>query len=288
MRWASILVMLAAITAAEARWGGCSSAAVAVVACPCGKEACDCGGTCQCYEWKTTTIEGGEGRLLLWRGGKLLGFWDVEQAYYRPWLGGENWGERGNPPHPAPVGREPNFGVDREKVAPVSRVTLNGREITRDKAIQVIEQSKIPDDSKKFRLVVIGAEADRKRVTDAWASVEPAVKDRFAVWSVPPDHWSLKDGETGEPVFKATGSPTVYCQAPGGKSLHRQDDFTGPQDFEAIRKAVKKYDAAADPDLRKPAPKTPAVDPSESPLPVVPTCCVVAAIAAAYYFRKDK
>ena len=46
---------------------------------------------------------------------------------------------------------------------------------------------------------------------DNWASLR----------GYPPNHWSL------EPGFVTTGSPTIYCQAPSGKVLHRQDDYQG-------------------------------------------------------------
>ena len=50
--------------------------------------------------------------------------------------------------------------------------------------------------------------------------------------------------------FVTAGTPTVYLQAPDGKVLHRQDNYS-PGDFQAIRKAIDKYDAKRDPDVRQ-------------------------------------
>lgn len=151
-----------------------------------------------------------------------------------------------------------NFGMDWTPQGPakITRHDKHGdREITRATAIKEMAAHDIPDDSKKLRLTVIGDTATRKPVMDQWASVEAELKDRVVAWSVPPDHWSLKDTDTGAQVFKANGSPTVYLQAPGGQVLHRQDDGVGA--VEAVRKAIKKYDADKDPDLRKPSPVVP-------------------------------
>ena len=49
------------------------------------------------------------------------------------------------------------------------------------------------------------------------------------------------------------GQPTVYCQTPGGKVLHRQDDYAGGAvaAVAALRKAKDTYEARRDPDLRR-------------------------------------
>lgn len=242
----------------------------------------------QTYEWKEPPkeTENGEGRFFLWRDGKMIGVWFPDHGHYRAWLGGDNWGTPTTPPHPAPA--KMNFGLDEEKIGSGHSITMNGKEITRSKALDMIEKQRIPDDSKKFRLVIIGPDADRKRVADAWGSMDAEIRDRFAVWSVPADHWSLKDGETGETIFKCGGSPTVYCQAPGGKVLHRQDSFGDVGDLEAIRKAVKKYDQK-DPDLRKPDPNKPAPNgPAEPVHPMLPIAGLLGAAGAYYLVRKDK
>jgi hypothetical protein len=152
---------------------------------------------------------------------------------------------------------ETNFGLSWAKLTGEQKITMNGHEITMQHAMSVMD-GQIPDDSKKLRLVVIGTPEHRKPVQDAYLKMDQEFKDRVAPWFVAHDHYSLKDTTTGETIYVASGKPTVYLQCPTGKVLHRQDDFTGFGDFEAIRKAVKEYDAKKDPDLRKsPAPAAP-------------------------------
>lgn len=161
-------------------------------------------------------------------------------------------------------------GVYQDKLRG-SRITINGRDIVGDP---------IPDDSKKLTVTVIGTKADRDKAAAELRTHPDA--ERFNVWSVPPDHHSLKDTETGKTVYKTDGTPTLYVQAPDGKVLHRQDDAVNVVD--AVRKAVKGYDAAKDPDLRKahPSPKPTTPD----AVGAFPTCCLMAAIAVLLYLSR--
>lgn len=174
-------------------------------------------------------------------------------------------------PVPPVQPQDKNFGVDESKIVQ-NRITYNGREITMAEALDAIGVE-LPDDSKKFRLTVIGSDVERKTVIDAFNDLEPSLKERISAWSVPPDHWSLKDLQTGKVAFKNDGHPTIYLQGPDGKSLHRQDDFMGPADLEAIRRAVKAYDATKDQDLRK--------VPDKASLPSIPTPIIVIGVLLA-------
>lgn len=142
-----------------------------------------------------------------------------------------------------------NFGVDWSKIGPHS-IEYNGRKITCDTALERIG-GQIPNDANKFRMVCIGSKAECDAVKSAWAAVEQSLRDQVSPWYVAPDHWSLKDTVSGELRYKVDGHPTIYLLAADGKSIHRQDGFTGAQDFEAIRKGVKGYDPTKDVDLRK-------------------------------------
>lgn len=190
------------------------------------------------HEWRR--IDGDSKRWYLFAGQLQLGGYDPELRIYRTYdAATDTWGApQDSPPAAAPA--VPNCkGVDASKLTG-SRFEING---------QKVSMGDIPDDSSKPRVTVIGSDADRKKVTDAIKSSDLAGK--VAVWSVEPSHWSLRDSDGGEPRFKTDGKPTVYVQAPSGKVLHRQDDWQGPEDVGAIRKALKGYDAALDPDLRK-------------------------------------
>jgi hypothetical protein len=225
----------------------------------------------QPLQWRTSPEIPDEAQL--YRGGVQIGSWCFSEQYYLPIIGNQ-WGQKQdkapiapppvivgqkkvtqplvpNDPEPKvdPIDEIPNFGVEWDKIAD-HQATYQGRVIPCDKAIELIGKQ-VPDDSKKFRLTIIGTDAEHKEALLQFASLEPEVKDRFNTWAVGSDHWSLKDGVTGQTVFNTKGNPVLYVQAPDGQVLHRQDD---PKDLpQAIRKAVKNYDQTKDPDLRKPS-----------------------------------
>lgn len=226
-------------------------------------------------EWRK--IPGVPDEAQLFRGNVQLGSWCFSERYYRPIIGNA-WGEKQpNAPIAPPVlmidqpplvkvtmlmpeaeefaqAKDPdltdpkNFGVDWDKIAD-HQATYSGRIISCEKAIELVGKQ-VPDDSKKFRLTIIGTETEQKEALAQFAMLESEYRDRFNTWAVSADHWSLRDG-AGQAVFHTKGNPVLYVQAPDGQVLHRQDD---PKDLStAIRKAVKSYDAAKDTDLRKPS-----------------------------------
>ena len=62
-----------------------------------------------------------------------------------------------------------------------------------------------------------------------------------------PNNWAVKDG------FFTEGKPTIYLQAPNGKVLHRQDDYSDGASVlaTALRKADPNYSPTEDRDARK-------------------------------------
>jgi hypothetical protein len=153
---------------------------------------------------------------------------------------------------PAPPGQQSdkNFGLDRFRIPVWESIVKDGERISPAEYRAALE--KVPDDKDVPWLVVIGSKEKREAVLQAWNASQGAGKEKLAVrvWSVPPDHWSLKDLATGRPAFKVEGEPTIYLQAPDGRVLHRQDDYRGPGDIEAIRTVKKNYDAKKDTDWR--------------------------------------
>lgn len=170
-------------------------------------------------------------------------------------------------------------GVDRSKLsdARVERVTINGREVTRDVALDAIGKPEIPDDGAKLRATIIGTEAECGAV---WKDVltHPALaeaREKYVWQSYPPGHWALRPG------FIQSGHPTIYFQAapdkPGGsaKVLLRLDSYPGALALaEAVRKADPNYDPAKDPNGQakpKPEPKPDApLAPAPKPAPGAP------------------
>lgn len=143
-----------------------------------------------------------------------------------------------------------NFGVylDKKPAVPVYRI--NGKEVSREAAMEAIEKGGLVDDSHKRRLTIIGSEDERKKVlADLTGPLAPLASD-LLVQAYPPDNFAVHDAG-----FRSSGHPTIYLQAPDGKVLHRQDDYQDGAEglAKAIRKADPNYDASKDKDQRKDA-----------------------------------
>ena len=204
----------------------------------CGAATADVDGADD-YRWLSTPDE--PTRLYLYRGGVQQGGYDLEAHYYRP-FDGTAWGAPCEPPLPPPC-----FGVVRDKPPEEPRYLLNGAPVGAEEARDAVEKTLV-DDRTKLRVTVIGPDAVRKKVRqeiEAHPAFAP-LRDSMSIRDYPPDHWSLAVG------FVTTGQPTVYCQAPTGKVLHRQDDYGGGADaaVTALRRAKETYDPRLDPDLR--------------------------------------
>ena len=210
------------------------------------------------------------GQWNLHDGNRWVGSYDPATGVYLPILAGGGWGDACAPPLAPPRRPEPdcdpargcamvggvqNFGLEVDKLQGKGaevRYKLGDREVPREAAVDAMKNG-VPEFAGKFRLTLIGTKDETAPALKAWAESEDVkdVRERVLVSSVPPDHWWLKDTTTGKVMFESAGHPTIYFQAADGKVLHRQDGYTGPADFQAIRKAVDGYDAKKDPDRRK-------------------------------------
>ena len=185
----------------------------------------------------------------------------------------------------APAEQPPNFGLMQEKLDGGEKTRINGRDATAAEAVEAIENS-VPEAAKKPRVVVIDADAGRrKQVRDELGRL-PECTD-CVVQAYPPDHWHLLDLKTRQPGFFTGGAPTVYLLAADGRVLHRQDEYAGgaAAAAEVFRRARADYDPKRDPDRRKPQPAPPAPprpDPGPVPAPQpIPTWAWLAALGAA-------
>ncbi len=191
------------------------------------------------YRWVQSTTD--PGRVYLYRAGVQVGGYDLAEHFFRP-FDGKVWGERTEPPLPPPC-----FGVACGKIGAGPTYKLNGQSISPHAAYEAVEKG-LNDDGRKLRVSIIGPSPLREKARadlDKHAGFA-AVRDQYAVRDFAPDHWALKPG------FVTAGKPTIYCQDPEGKVLHRQDDFAGGADalVAALRRARDSYDPRRDPDLR--------------------------------------
>ncbi len=197
-----------------------------------------CGATAQePSDWRYNA--GDSTTAYLFDKGKQIGGYSYSGGYWRDYdYKANTWGEKvfcAREDVPKYIGKRPApvTGLDWDKIGNRSKVELHSKdgttkEISREEAIERMRPTEagkddIPDDSKKFRLTIIGTPAERKPVMDAWAQVEPAIRDRVVTWCVAPDHHSLKESDSGQLRFKNDGKPTIHLTAPDGQSLHRQE-----------------------------------------------------------------
>lgn len=221
------------------------------------------------YEWR----EAGPGWQYLYRRGRLIGAWDGTRYATRcydgwqdappPWQATPEVDEPADAePLPMPagkdqsvlIGQEPvteNHGVNLDRLGGSARKRwqINGRDVSREMAVQYLTEG-LPDDSTWLRVTVIGPESDRQRVVEDLRA-HPAYADFRG-------RLLVQGYDAADPMIAGIGAvrdgrPTVYVQAPSGKVLHRQDDYAGgPEKLAgAIRKADPNYKPARDPDLSK-------------------------------------
>ena len=189
------------------------------------------------------------GRWYLYADGQLVGGFDIAGQYYRPYLSAtDSWGLIS--PSPEPEQTSSVFGVDTSKLSGKDAYTVYSddgcKRISKHEAHRMVGQ-KLEDDSSKLRITIIGDDGRQKQVSADLQSLMKDIDSWAMLRGYPPGHWAL------EPGFVQSGSPTIYCQAPSGQVLHRQDDYEGGPSptVEALRKAKTNYDARKDPDLRK-------------------------------------
>jgi len=214
------------------------------------------------YEWRTFPDDSDQ--VSLWRDGRQLGNYRFSTRTYYPRLAPDVWGEPCAPPYPPPGGELPaqvepdgtmNFGLDLSRMAPSGKHILNGKEVSKQTILEALGEPRIPDDSRWLCLTIIGSDASRQRVLDDLQS-SPALapwRGRIKVQEYPPDHWAVRDAG-----FPCGGEPTICCQAPDGKVLHRQDGYRGAEALaEVLRKADPSYRPEKDPDLNRPLANVP-------------------------------
>lgn len=201
------------------------------------------------FNWKPWND--GSGDYSLMRGDAQHGFYRGRDGRFFPLDRTTRvFGPACEPPIEPPVR---HFGViptDR----PSHQFLARGEVVSEQEAFAYIRDDprriSVPEDAGKLRVAVIGQEQETARVVGAWegdAALSP-FRDAmlFSAWH--PDDWQIADYG-----FHTAGKPTIYCLAPNGEVLHRQDDFDGGAAAlaEALREADAAYQAKRDRDRRK-------------------------------------
>lgn len=235
------------------------------------------------YEWRSFPDD--PGQFSLFQNGVQVGGYSVVEDYYRPFdARTKRWGPRSPCPTAPPRG---NFGVLTEKIQDGEHYRLNGREVSRREIHGLLasadpkDGSKIPDTSNKWRVTVIGTDAERRQVLDDFAK-HPALapwKDRVLAEGYAPSDW-----EIARAGFVTSGHPTIYVQSPTAQVLHRQDDYQGGPEAlaEALRRIDPNYRPEKDRDRRKSGSAITRWLHVPWSVPVV----ALGALAAVIYFRR--
>ena len=191
------------------------------------------------YAWQSFAQN--PNQSILYKGKVQIGAYDSSLKCYKPYDRDRNaWGSPCDPPFPLPGEHRAaafHFGVDQKKISERPKYTTNGGvEIGRDKAFEMLTADPtLEDDSAKLRVTVIGPPAHRKAFADAYHSspLLARLRDGAIFREYDPDHWHVTDVN-----FVTSGKPTIYVQSPSGRVIHRQDDYSGPSDLEAIATAL--------------------------------------------------
>lgn len=188
--------------------------------------------------------------------GRQVGNYHTDLNEYHPYDPDTDSFKPGNnpPPYPVPASylpRKPevvNFGVNRSQIGK-DRYLINGINATEEEALNALTEKNLPNDKHFLRLTIIGPEELRKQVRHDLEHnpLLATLAEKYLVQDYAPDNWAVKDG------FYTQGSPTIYLQTPGGKVLHRQDDYKdGAVGLAtALRKADPNYSPAEDVDRRR-------------------------------------
>jgi hypothetical protein len=139
-----------------------------------------------------------------------------------------------------------NFGVVLERLGRTPTYRLSGRVVSEAEALAAIGDAKIPDRSRQGWLTVHGGTEQQRG--QLLARIPADVQSLYRCNSYPAGHWALRPG------FRASETQaSLTVQRPDGGVIHRQDDGDVTDGLiSALREADPKYDAAKDPDRRRP------------------------------------
>ncbi len=188
-----------------------------------------------------------------------------------------------------------NYGVDLSKLGQAERVTINGREVTKDAALKELggKENGLPEDADKPFLADVGPIADGARLD----------KDLASSAELAPYATTFRRQSYAEPVTDRDGKlmyPVgVYIVTAKGKAAKLMTAYTNASDLAgALRKLPPDFDPNKIP-LVGPAPKPvpePLPDPTPAPTPadevniwaVLATCGVGLFATGALLMRKPK
>lgn len=158
-------------------------------------------------------------------------------------------------------------GVTKENIAHREKVTICGREITKDAALEAITApgTSLPEDAGKPFLVMVG---DAGTLAKVKADAAPLTGFRQQYYT--PDAPMIRDRD-GKVLYQ----PGLYFTRADGTALSYTAAYPGPEKLqaagaEALRRADPNFDPAKVPDLSKPPPPPTKPAPEPPPGPATP------------------
>lgn len=164
-------------------------------------------------------------------------------------------------------------GVVSSELSKAPRYRRAGKDVDREEVLDALMATGVPDDVKKWRVVVIGPKTATAKVVADWRS-HPSLAPLHAGYvlqAYAPDHWHVKGMG-----YVTDRTPAIHVLEPDGKSRGWIDGYDGPEGLATtLRKRRPDYDAKN--------------DRGETPLsgvPVLPLAAVGAAGAGAFYLAR--
>lgn len=204
------------------------------------------------YTWKPHN----KNQDLLLLDGVPLGAWDHPSQTFTEW-DGKKWGRTNQPcPIECPLRFErlPTGFEAKGMKGKGEHFQIDGKEVGRDEAFLLFQSPcpicpkpkgpVAPKGEQPYVTVISSDKEKREAVRSAWFT-EPrfeAARDKIALWTVPPGHWSL------DPGF-AQKDGSIQLLAGDGTSLHRQETLDLANLCEAIRRRIPDYDPRKDIDF---------------------------------------
>lgn len=250
-------------------------AALLALASPCVASPAD-------YEWSPS----GTG-MVLRKSGRQVGY--LEAGKYRPLGSDGRFGDVTDPPVPAPSTIKegvPSFGVVQSQVPQKESYTVNGKDVRRGQALDILAgKGELTDDSKKLRLTFnIADPAIRQRAVHEWQT-NPAtqgLRDLVLVQEYAPGEWAV----SGVALPQGVVLQAPPDQAGRGKVIWVANDYPGVE-------KLAEYVRRADPNFKPnqvPNPAAPLLPglPDLSKIPPWVLAAVGAAAALLFLHREKK
>lgn len=210
--------------------------------CPCDAQTVEArkGKGPPALEWFNSTQ--GAAVDVLYYGDRLVGMWDHETRKYRAMFY-DQWGPECEPPIPPRnppaelIKRGENFGVDIDKLKAKS-YSISGVPSTREQVIEAIDAD-IPDDAKKPRVTVMGAQKAREAMV-------LALREMFTRNKLD-DKVLLGSGAADDVILKRRGfvcpcELITYVQDPSGKQLAAIKSATPAEVVPEVETTLRAHD----------------------------------------------